>query len=255
MWLRLRQIALVAHQLEPVLQDFHAVLGIEPAFRDPGVISFGLENAVMPVGNQFVEVVAPVRDGTAAGRYLDRRKGDGGYMVITQCDDHPPVKQRVEALGIRKALEFDHDAYHCLQLHPADTGGSFLEIDQQVGGEDIVDGPWEPAGPNWQHARRTDVVSGVAAAELQVAEPDKVAARWGEIVAIEPASAADGHPTLTLDNATVRFVAAADGRGDGLGGIDVTAVDADAARAAAEARGLLGADGTITICGLRIRLV
>ena len=124
-----------------------------------------------------------------------------------------------------------------------------------MGGEDIVDGPWEPAGPNWQHARRTEVVSGVAAAELQVAEPDKVAARWGEIVAIEPASSADGHPMLTLDNATVRFVPAADGRGDGLGGIDVTAVDADAALAAAEARGLLGADGVITICGLRIRLV
>ena len=255
MWLRLRQIALVAQQLEPVLADFKAVFDIEPAFRDPGVSTFGLENAVMPVGNQFVEVVAPVRDGTTAGRYLERRKGDGGYMVITQCDDHATVKQRVEALGIRKALEFDHDEYHCMQLHPADTGGSFLEIDRQEHGEDMADGPWEPAGPNWQHARRTDVVSGVAAAELQLIEPAKVAARWSEIVGIELVADADGHPTLTLDNATVRFVPATDGRGDGLGGIDVAAVDADRARAAAEPRGLLGADGTITICGMRIKLV
>lgn len=254
MWLRLRQIALVAHELAPVLDDLHAVFGLEPAFRDPGVKTFGLENAVIPVGQQFLEVVAPIQEGTTAGRYLERRKGDGGYMVITQCDDHPPVKQRVEALGIRKVLEFDHDAYHCLQLHPADTGGSFLEIDQQEGGEDL-NGPWEPAGPNWQPAARTHVVNGIRAAEVQLADPAKVAARWSEIVAIDLTDDAAGHPSLVLQNATVRFVPATDGRGDGLGGIDLAAVDADAAKAAASSRGLLGADGVIAICGMRIRLV
>ncbi|HEY4668483.1 MAG TPA: hypothetical protein VIH05_01760, partial [Tepidiformaceae bacterium] len=83
MWLRLRQIALVARELEPVVNDFRNVLGIEVGYRDPGVGRFGLENALMPIGNQLLEVVAPIEEGTAGGRYLERRGGDGGYMVIT----------------------------------------------------------------------------------------------------------------------------------------------------------------------------
>ena len=114
---------------------------MEVAFNDPGVGVFGLHNAVMPVGNQFVEVVAPIKEGTAAGRYLDRRKGDGGYMVILQCgDDHAARKARLgDELGVRFALAQDGKEYHILQLHPADTGGSFLEVDQQIGGEDMDD--------------------------------------------------------------------------------------------------------------------
>jgi hypothetical protein len=61
MWLKLRQVALVADELAPVLDDLAAVLGLEVAFRDPGVATFGLENAVLPIGTQFLEVVAPTR--------------------------------------------------------------------------------------------------------------------------------------------------------------------------------------------------
>ena len=70
MWLRLRQIALVAEELAPTVDDLRAVLGLEVCFNDPGVKTFGLENALLPVGNQFLEVVAPIEEGTAGGRYL-----------------------------------------------------------------------------------------------------------------------------------------------------------------------------------------
>ena len=60
--IRLRQIALVAHDLESVLGDLDKVLGLEVAFRDPGVAAFGLVNAVLPVGEQFIEVVRDERD-------------------------------------------------------------------------------------------------------------------------------------------------------------------------------------------------
>jgi len=94
MWLRLRQIALVAEKLAPVEQQLIDVLDLRVCFRDPGVGHFGLENALFPIGNQLLEVVAPVQENTAGGRYLERRGGDGGYMVITQCDDHAPRRQR-----------------------------------------------------------------------------------------------------------------------------------------------------------------
>ena len=147
MWLRLRQIALVARELRPVIDDLSAVLGVEACFVDPGVKTFGLENTLLPVGNQFVEVVAPITDGTAGGRYLERRKGDGGYMVILQCDDHPPRRARAAELGVRVAWEFETPGeYTCMQLHPRDTGGTFLEVDAQFGERALeLDGPWHPA--------------------------------------------------------------------------------------------------------------
>ena len=72
--MHIRQVALVARDLEPVVADLCAVFGLEVAFRDPGVGEFGLHNAVMPVGTTFLEVVSPVREGTTAGRFLEKRE-------------------------------------------------------------------------------------------------------------------------------------------------------------------------------------
>ena len=219
MWLRLRQIALVAHKLGPVVQDMRDVFGLEVGYRDPGVKTFGLENAISPVGNQFIEFVSPIRENTAGGRYLDRRGGDGGYMVICQCDDHRPRKERVKQLGIRKVMESDGQEYSVMQLHPRDTGGSFLEIDFQKGGEDI-NGPWERAGKDFHKAIRADVVRGVAAAEIQSPHAKDLAERWSKIIEIPVKPDKAGNPSLCLENATIRFVKDLDGRGEGLGGLD-----------------------------------
>ena len=92
MWLRLRQICLVARDIEQVTQAFQTIFGLEVCHIDPNVGKYGLENRLLPIGNQILEIVAPTQPDTAAGRYLERRGGDGGYMVITQCDDHAPTE-------------------------------------------------------------------------------------------------------------------------------------------------------------------
>ncbi|MGD9704030.1 MAG: VOC family protein [Acidimicrobiia bacterium] len=250
--IRLRQIALVARDLEPVVDDLRAVLGLAVAHRDPAVAAFGLHNAVMPAGAQFVEVVAPTRDSTAAGRYLERRGGDGGYMVILQCDDHVSLKARAAELGVRTVIEQDSDHYRLLQLHPRDTGGSFLEIDVQVGGE-AMDGPWEPAGPDWQLAR-TDAIVAIAGAEIQAEDPESVAARWAAILGLPVEDDAEDRPSVRLDNATLTFVPAVDGRGEGLGGIDVRVASPAGVLAAAEGRGLVADGDTVLLGGVRFRV-
>jgi hypothetical protein len=255
MWLRLRQIALVAEKLRPVEEALVDVLGIEVCFRDPGVGHFGLENALFPIGNQLLEVVAPTEENTAGGRYLERRGGDGGYMVITQCNDHAPRRARVRDLGVRVVNQFDSGEFRNMQLHPKDTGGSFFEIDEMVGpGAHDLDGPWEPAGKDWQRARRLERVTGILAAEIQCDDPKQVAARWSEIAEIPLFTHEEGHPTLPLDNASVRFVPCTDGRPEGLGGIDVACADKAAVLAAAEAcDAVIGID-QVRLCGMRINL-
>ena len=65
--MRLRQVALVARELDRSVEDLCAVLGIGVAHNDPNMAIFGLVNAVVPVGNTFLEVVSPAVGGTTAG--------------------------------------------------------------------------------------------------------------------------------------------------------------------------------------------
>ncbi len=253
MELRLRQICLVANKLDPVIEQLKHIFSLEVCYVDSAVGKYGLENSLLTIGEQFLEVVAPTVDGTAAGRYLDRRRGDGGYMVITQCLDRLARDERIAELAVPVANELDYGDFHGLQLHPKSTGGAFFEIDWNIGGDD-PGGPWHPAGPNWQAAKRTDVVRAIKAAELQSADPDRLAQRWSEIAELDLVDGELG-PEMQLENAAVRFVEARDGRGEGLGGIDLEASDAERAKAQALEIGCVIDGNIITVCGTRIRLV
>jgi hypothetical protein len=144
-----------------------------------------------------------------------------------------------------------------MQLHPKDTGGSFFEIDQQLGPDGWSDdGPWEPAGgADWKRARRLDRVAGIVAAEMQVPDPVATAARWSEIAEIPRARDGGGSPRLELEDATLRFVVPTDGRGEGLGAIDLRAVDRGAVMTAARQRGRDRGDAQVYLCGMRMNLV
>lgn len=256
MWLRLRQIALIVNDADKVAADLNAVLGLEVAYIDEHLPpAYGLQNRLLPVGTQFLEICAPIRDNTAGGRYLERRGGDGGYMVICQCDDHAPRKARVAELGIRVVAARDTETSCLMQLHPQDTGGSFLEIDWHTGADDQFPGWSHAIRGKWQDFIRTGRVSAIVAAEVQSPNPETLANRWSEVVQEPLSRDPAGNLALHIDNATIRFVAAEDGRPEGLGGIDLKATDAEEARSAARERGLLRDDGTILIGGLRLRLV
>jgi hypothetical protein len=257
MSIRLRQICLVANQLAPVIDDFKDIMGLEVCFVDKGVAVFGLENSLMPVGSNFIEVVAPIKGDTAAGRYLKRRNGNGGYMVICQCDSHETQlarKARAGAMKVRIAWEHESKSFHGMQLHPADTGGAFLEIDWDAKGE--PEGSWEPAGGGgWSRAARAEVVKRYQAVELQSSDPRGLAERWSSIAEISLRKDSQGRFEMPLENATVRFVEATDGRGEGLGGIDVVVNDRQRLLGAAERRGCRVSDDQVMICGTRFNLM
>ena len=252
--LRLKQICLVATDLAAVEQDLTAVLGLQVAYRDPRIAHFGLANVLLPVGDSLLEVVAPIRDETPAGRHLERRGGDGGYMVILQCDDMAEARERVGNLGIRIVFDDVHEETVGIQLHPKDVPGALVELRWNAGGEDPA-GPWDPAGPDWQSARRTGVVRAITAAEIQGEDPAAMAVRWGEVLARPVERDSAGIHTIALDHGTLRFVSATDGRGAGLGGSDVEVVDRDRLLAAADERACPVFENMVTICGIRIRLV
>jgi hypothetical protein len=248
MTLRLRQICLVAPKLEPAVSDLCAELGTRVCYEDPHVAKYGLVNALMPFGNSFLEVVAPTRDGAVAGRYLDRRHGEGGYMVILDCDDIEPWLTHLPNVGVRVANDLEYAGkYRGLQLHPRDTGGALLEINHTRGG--AWNGPYHPAGPEWKGSSADE--ARIVAAELQSPDPTALAQRWSVILRRE-VRYEGGTPTINLDLGSLRFVLAVDGRGEGLGGIDIK-IHHHREQATRHDQQMV--DGALMLCGVRVRLV
>ena len=256
MFLRLRQLCLVAEKLEPVADDLASLFGIEICHRDPGVGQFGLHNVLLPMGTSFIEIVAPQREGTTAGRYLQRRHGDGGYMVILDTDNLPYWRTHVASVGVRVAAALALDAYEGEQLHPRDTGGALLEINTTRGNSADLMGAYWPAGAHWQPHVRTERVKAVTGAVLQSDDPARLAQRWGQILQ-RPARRA-GNDSLEwrvpVDNATLRFVAMTDGRGEGLAGIDLAVADVPTIINAATARGCTTGASSVQVGGVVFHL-
>src|SRR5436189_5196033 len=116
--MRLRQICLVAPHLEPAITDIVGIMGLSICYRDINVAKYGLENALLPVDTTLLEVVAPFQPGTAAGRFLEKTGGRGGYMAIFSCDDPDERGRNAEQLGVRIANVIDHAPYPGVQLPP-----------------------------------------------------------------------------------------------------------------------------------------
>jgi catechol 2,3-dioxygenase-like lactoylglutathione lyase family enzyme len=247
--MRIRQIALVARDLEPVVAHLTAVLGIEVGFRDPGVGEFGLHNAVMPVGQTFLEVVSPVREGTTAGRLLERRGGDGGYMVILQTADLRADRTRLAALGVRIVWQVELDDIATVHLHPRDVGGAIVSLDQPVPA-----GSWRWGGPEWRAKIRAEVVHGITSATIQAEDPPAMATRWAEVLGLTGPRRSGAGAVLGLSPGELRFVPIADGRGEGVCALGVAATDPDRALATARVRGLPVSWRRVSIGGVGIDL-
>lgn len=236
--IRLRQVALVANDLAHAEEELTAALEVTCCHRDPELAYFGLHNVLYPIGDRFLEVVSPQEEGTTAGRLLERRSGDGGYMVIFQVDDLSAVAAHLEELGIRVVYVAHGDAITGLHIHPKDMPGAIVSIDEA---EDPVSWPW--AGTAWVGQEPSPTVSDIVGTTIQVEDPEAAASTWAAALRLEVNHDDVGSPILYVDDGYVRFVAVEDGRGPGVRGLDVAATD----------RGRAGE--TVTAVGAAINLV
>jgi hypothetical protein len=211
----LRQAVVAAWDRDAVVAGWARELGLGAPFHDPTVAHFGLCNAVVPVGDAFLEVVTPLTAGpaTAAGRHLERTGGDCGYMAIFQVADMDAARAHLARLGLRTVFDIDHDDIRCTHVHPADLGAAIVSFDQAM-----PESSWRWAGPGWPDQVHTEVVTGLAGIHLSTADPAATLARWGAVLAVEPAG-----DTLTLEDGT--YVTVGGGTPTGLTGIDLWAAD------------------------------
>ena len=246
--MRIRQIALVAREIEHVKTTLSSLLGAEQIFVDPKMVIFGWENIIFTIGDTFLEVVRPIKDGTTAGRLLDRRGGDGGYMVIVQVNDLKSEKNRLNDTDIRIIWETESERAAAIHLHPKDVPGAIASLDWMA-----PPGAWYWAGEGWDK-RRARYAQSITAAEIQSDDPDEVAKLWG-IAFNRPIDYSKKVPRLPLDSSEVRFVKSEDNKGPSLSAIDIEVIDKNVILDEAERLGLRHKGNCVTACGINLNLI
>ncbi len=214
-YVRLRQICLVAPHLEPAVGDIAGIMGLNVCYRDGNVAKYGLENALLPVDTILLEVVAPIEPGTAAGRFLDKTGGRGGYMAIFCCDDPDQRGRHATEIGVRTANVIDHAPYHGVQLHPRDCRAAFIEFNHTDGTQALAE-------------------------------------HWGKIIGIPVSKSKTSEPELALPNCSFNFVK---GASDIMSGLTFRVGDIAAVRDAAKAKGRPVSGDSFLLGGVTFRLI
>jgi hypothetical protein len=257
-FLRLKQICLLASDLKPAAIDIGEVMGLDICYRDPHVGAYGLENVLYPVDSILLEVVAPTKDNTAVGRYLERLKRPdvkegwhGGYMVIFTASDTERRRDHAKSIGIRVAHEITRPEVHIVQLHPADCRGAFVDFNRTKDSDGVY-GPYAVAGPDWPKFIRNDITLEMAGIEVESPDPAGLAAHWAKLIEVPVGKNAAGEPELSFVNSTFRFIK---GPKEVLSGLVFKVKDVAKIKAAAAAKGYVVEGDSFHMCGVNFRLV
>jgi len=247
--LRLRQVCLVAQDLEPAVSDLAGILGLSVCVRDFHVDVYGLTNALLPIGSHLIEIVAPLREGTAAERFIAKSGGRGAYMAIFECSDPERRQVHVESLGIRTPHIIDRAEYRNVQLHPKDCGAAILEFarsNEQAEGA----GEWWPAGPDWRFVASHEQRSELVGLEISSPEPERLASHWAGILEL-PLTRDGGRLIISVCGRKLTFIA---GSADRVSTLVVSSPDPAQTLQQAEERGRQVNDDRFNLAGVDFRV-
>lgn len=127
--LNLDHVAIAVEDLDSAIDGYRERYRVEPLYRET-VESQGVEEAMIPVGGSFVQLLQPLGPETPVGRFLSK-SGEGLHHVayavasIDAALDHLAssgarlidTKPRIGGRGARIAF-----------VHPADLAGTLIEL-------------------------------------------------------------------------------------------------------------------------------
>jgi|TARA_B110000438_G_C15783778_1_gene637464 hypothetical protein len=213
----LRQLVIVSKEQDSVVSSLCSLFNLKVAFNDPEIIHFGLENSLMTVGRSFLEVISPVQDGTTAERFIKRRGGEGGYMIIIQVDNLNESKKLVVQNEVNVVWESSHSEAQAIHLHPKDMGGAILSLDQMN-----PPNSWKWAGTDWEETIDSSVVDTIKGVQIQSANPASMKQKWERVLGVKN----DGNKIL-LDSTWLEFIEDNDGRGEGIHSFNIKVKDSE----------------------------
>ena len=125
----LDHVAIAVHDLDATIAGYEERYGARPIYRET-VESQGVEEAMIPVGGSFVQLLQPLDAETPVGRFLSK-KGEGLHHIAYAVTD---IEYALEHLASTGARLIDREprvggrGAKIAFVHPSDLGGTLIEL-------------------------------------------------------------------------------------------------------------------------------
>jgi methylmalonyl-CoA epimerase len=132
---KIEHVALAVADLDAAIAHYREVWGIEVSHREK-VEDQGVEEAMLPLGDTFLQLVAPTDDETTVGRFLANR-GEGLHHLAYEVDDLARTLEELKAKGVQLIDEVPRRGgrgHLVAFVHPKSNHGLLVELIQAPGG-------------------------------------------------------------------------------------------------------------------------
>jgi methylmalonyl-CoA/ethylmalonyl-CoA epimerase len=132
---RIDHVGVAVEQIEPALELYRDSLELEVAHREV-VSEQGVEAVLLDVGENHVELLAPLGPDTPVGKFL-ARQGPGLHHVAYQVEDIEATLDALKKAGMRLIDEQPRGGIRGSRVafvHPRATAGVLTEIVQPAAG-------------------------------------------------------------------------------------------------------------------------
>jgi methylmalonyl-CoA/ethylmalonyl-CoA epimerase len=127
--LNLHHTAIAVRDLDEALRSLTELLGVEPLSREV-VADQGVEEAMVPLGGSYLQLLMPLGADTSVGRFLDRR-GEGLHHVAIQVADIDAALAHLIAAGIElvdREPRQGGGGHRIAFIHPRAFVGTLIEL-------------------------------------------------------------------------------------------------------------------------------
>ncbi len=127
--LNLDHVGIAVHDLDAALEAYRNRYGVDPLHRDR-VEAQGVEEAMIPVGGSFIQLLQPLGPDTPVGRFL-AKNGEGLHHVAYVVADIGAALAHLEETGARlidREPRVGGRGAKIAFVHPADLAGTLIEL-------------------------------------------------------------------------------------------------------------------------------
>ena len=127
--LNLDHVGIAVEDLDDALAEYRNRYGVEPLYRER-VEAQGVEEAMIPVGGSFVQLLEPLGPDTPVGRFLAKH-GEGLHHVAYAVVDIAAALEHLERQGARLIDREPRSGGRGAKIafvHPADLAGTLIEL-------------------------------------------------------------------------------------------------------------------------------
>lgn len=127
--LNLDHVAIAVNDLDAALTGYRERYRVEPLYRET-IEAQGVEEAMIPVGGSFVQLLQPLGPDTPVGRFL-AKNGEGLHHIAFAVASIDLALQHLEAEGARlvdRSARPGGRGARIAFVHPADLNGTLIEL-------------------------------------------------------------------------------------------------------------------------------